>query len=124
MKFNKVWPKLQNMKVGTLISTIRHERKYNYWKSREGEYEELLVLGRRWGAVKVHEVELRQFSSLGRRLLQLDTTFDWDFDQIVAYFKHWYPGFTAQDKVTLIWMEVTEVDRVSENSNQRQSKLR
>lgn len=124
MKFERVWPKLQNMEVGTLISSIRHERKYNYWKSREGKYEELLVRGRRWGAAKVHEVELRRFNSLDRRLLQLDTTFDWGFEQIVAYFKRWYPGFTPQDKITLIWLEVTEVDRVSKNSNQRQSKLR
>ena len=123
MKFDRVWPKLQNMTVGTLISTIRHERRYLYWKSEEGKYTPLLVNGRRWGAAKVHEVELRRFNSLDLRLLQLNTTFDWNYDKIVGFFKSWYPAFMPQDKVTLIWLEVNSVDRTSKNSNQRQSRL-
>jgi hypothetical protein len=111
------------MKKGTLISTIRNAKKYEYWKSREGQYEAILVRGRRWGQVKIHSVELRRFNSLDRRLLQLDTTFDWSYERIVAEFKRMYPGFTPQDKVTLIWMEVNLVDRVSKDSNQRQSQL-
>jgi len=124
VKFNRVWPKLQHMKKGTLISSIRNANKYKYWKSHEGRYEAIEVKGRRWGQVKIHSVELRRFHSLDRRLLQLDTTFDLSYEQIVAFFKRMYPGFTPQDKITLIWMEVNLVDRTSKNSHQRQSKLR
>lgn len=111
MKFDRVWPKLQHMERGTLITTIRPGRNYNYWKSRDGHIEELTVTGKRWGAAEVHGVELRRFESLDIRLLRLDTMPQWSIEQIRAYFEHWYPGFTPQDKVTLIWLEVTAVDR-------------
>lgn len=111
VKFDRVWPKLRRMEKGTLITTIRHERTYRYWKSREGKYEEIAIRGARWGSVRIHGVELRRFDSLGIRLLRLDTRPTWGIDQIVAMFKRYYPGFTAQDKITLIWMEVQTVDR-------------
>jgi hypothetical protein len=110
VNFSEDWPKLKRMKVGCLITTIRAADKYEYWKSREGQYEPLMLIHHRIGAAKIKQVQLRTLDDIGIRIVRRDTRPGWSMEQAIMKFKRFIKGFTRKDNVTLIWLEVTEID--------------
>lgn len=109
MKFERWWPKLRHARVGTLISTMRHERNFEYWSKKVGTYTPLEVRGRRIGTAKIDSVQRKVFNTIPLMTLKLDTEPVWSFDDIVRYFKGHYPEFVPTDNITFIWLEVTSL---------------